>query len=102
MLLLRPAALPMLPFNLCWSQIARGVLQHLAAVTGGELDGFESEIDLEDLLETYGLSLPDCRECESLHTQCSVCWLSVTSEQSVEVSSAQSVCYLMHPCLLCN
>ncbi len=49
---------------LLWSQVARGVLQHLAAVTGGELDGFESEIDLEDLLETYGLTLPDCRECE--------------------------------------
>ncbi|KAL0036742.1 hypothetical protein WJX79_008168 [Trebouxia sp. C0005] len=48
--------------NVFDTQIARGVLQHLAAVTGGELDGFESEIDLEDLLETYGLSLPDCRE----------------------------------------
>lgn len=45
-------------------QIARGVLQHIAAVTGGELDGFEADIDLEDLLETYGMSLPDCRECE--------------------------------------
>ena len=69
MRLLCPDALPMLPFNLYWLQVARGVLQHLAAVTGGELDGFESEIELEDLLETYGLSLPDCRECESLHIQ---------------------------------
>ncbi|DBA86264.1 TPA: hypothetical protein ACH3X1_005764 [Trebouxia sp. C0004] len=48
--------------NVFDTQVARGVLQHLAAVTGGELDGFDSEIDLEDLLETYGLSLPDCRE----------------------------------------
>ena len=69
MLLLCPDGLPMLPCNLHWSQVAREVLQHLAAVTGGELDGFEPEIDLEDLLETYGLSLPDCRECESLHIQ---------------------------------
>lgn len=54
-------------------QVARGVLQHIAAVTGGELDGFEAEIDLEDLLETYGMSLPDCRECEgSQHHACTV------------------------------
>ena len=69
MLLLCPGGLLMLLLKLHWSQVARGVLQHLAAVTGGELDGFESEIDLEDLLETYGLCLPDCRECESLHIQ---------------------------------
>ena len=93
----------MLPFNLDWSQVARGVLQHLAAVTGGELDGFESEIDLEDLLDTYGLSLPDCRECESLHIQYhSICWMSLITAQSLEFSSAQSACYLLHPRLLCN
>ncbi len=74
MLLLHASALSRWSANaviqrLLWLQVARGVLQHLAAVTGGELDGFESEIDLEDLLETYGLSLPDCRECESLHIQ---------------------------------
>ena len=77
----------MLPSNLYWLQVARGVLQHLAAVTGGELDRFESEIDLEDLLETYGLSLPDCRECESLHIQYHLtCWMSVTSAQSLGFS----------------
>ena len=39
----------------------------MAAVTGGDLDSFGPETELEDLLEAYGLSLPDCRECELLY-----------------------------------
>lgn len=45
-------------------QVARSFLQHVAAITGGELDDFGPQIELEDLLEIYGFSLPDCRGCK--------------------------------------
>lgn len=32
----------------------------------------------------------------------SICWISITDAHSLESSSAQSACYLMHPHLLCN
>ena len=49
-------------------QVAHGLLQHMSAVTGGEVGDFEPWIDLDQLLETYDLSLPDCRECKPFAT----------------------------------
>ena len=45
-------------------QVAHGYLQHVLYVTGGEVDDHGAWIELESLLETYELSLPDVRECE--------------------------------------
>ena len=46
-------------------QVAHGYLQHVAFVTGGEVDDYGAFVELEDLLEIYDLSLPANRDSES-------------------------------------
>ena len=46
-------------------QLAQGLLDHIDILTGGGSEDSDPFIDLEDLLKLYGLTLPDCRECES-------------------------------------
>ena len=45
-------------------QVAHGYLQHVAFVTGGEVDDYGAFVELEDLLEIYDLSLPANRDSE--------------------------------------
>lgn len=47
-------------------QVAHGYLQHVAFVTGGEVDDYGAFVELEDLLEIYDLSLPANRDSEFL------------------------------------
>ena len=46
-------------------QVAHGYLQHVAFVTGGEVDDYGAFVELEDLLEIYDLSLPANRDSEA-------------------------------------
>lgn len=48
-------------------QVAHGYLQHVSFVTGGEVDDYGAWIELECLLETYNLSLPENRDSKN-HT----------------------------------
>ena len=50
-------------------QLAQGLLDHIDILTGGGSEDSDPFIDLEDLLKLYGLTLPDCRECESKTTR---------------------------------